>query len=247
MSSLEDFIKSALVQEESQRRVRLGCTGVDLDIDAEKLYSQIERSEMIKAYWRGKREFWSRQVQKSIQKGMCSREATILFRECTERKHGDWIWCTINPRPGVTLMQLFDAINKWTRKKHVICALWNFEQRGRTEDDLGSGIHTHMLMRQTYAYASNLKQDLRTCFSPLCESHLDACLHWRTCLHEHLKHRVSYVKGLKKPKSKQTLVDFDRQWRKRQSIQDSYQTTNFDTVIASYLTQPQSDLSDEED
>lgn len=245
MENLRSFVVDIQADNEKRRRIGMGCTGVDLDIDAEALFDDIEKEYIVKSYWKGKTSYFAHKVQKAIEKGCCTRTVTTLFRELNERKHGPLIFLTVNPEEDVPFMKTMQLAKDWLRRKNVHGAFYTFEQRGESENDT-HGVHLHMLYRNTYKFASNHKQDVKNTFHDVCDTRKDACLHWRTCLPEHVQFRLNYMMGIKKHADKHAKVVADKQWRIVNGLKPWYKTDDFDQDFAPYINTPQEDISDDE-
>lgn len=55
-------------------------------------------------------------------------------------------WVTVNPRPDVSLTDFVNAVHRFAKRTTLRLIHYCFEQRGETDNTVGSGLHCHMLI-----------------------------------------------------------------------------------------------------
>lgn len=75
-----------------------------------------------------------------------------VIRELTMKNVDQCMWLTISPPPDcnaspvVLIRVLMKKVKAYCTAKLVKNSAWCFEQRGETEDDIGTGVHAHMII-----------------------------------------------------------------------------------------------------
>lgn len=128
-----------------------------------------------------------------------------------------YVWLTINPRDD-DLDALVDTVDRILRKKWLIKAQYQFEQRGKTKDDV-HGFHVHMLITKPKTKRiSEIKREILSTCKGICGGKLG-----KTCnIKFKTKHQgegyIAYLLGQKK-EAKMDSVEVDKWWRSQYGLE----------------------------
>lgn len=135
----------------------------------------------------------------------------------------DYMFITINPDPAVNLSVkcMYDKLCKVCKSTRIVEYLFSIEQRGETIEEMGKGIHCHILIKHVFPKFCKLQQHFYNNFKQVIGNikHIDI----RYCKNvSDVNNRINYIKGEKNDDSKMHKVEIDRMWRKQWNIQDTY-------------------------
>lgn len=134
----------------------------------------------------------------------------------------NYYWITINPKPEITMEKFFQIINKITNLKIFRKCIFSFEQRGETEQTIGSGLHCHILGCAGNGYShSHFCSRIRNYFTEFVgniSTHV-----WIVKIPEDwIEEKVQYIRGLKWDPEKEQKINMDRIWRMEKGIHPYY-------------------------
>lgn len=137
-------------------------------------------------------------------------------------------WVTVNVAPGVGLADLQAKIEKYVHRKIVKRAEWVIEQRGKSENTMGEGMHMHMLVEQSGAlFLGDFTRNTRNTFKTLVGN--DLHVHVLGCKSEKdVEARRKYMQGEKVGKTeaegaeKREKCAIDKVWRLKNNILPMY-------------------------
>lgn len=114
---------------------------------------------------------------------------------------------------------------KACHKKWVSSWMYSWEQRGRTEEELGTGVHLNILV--TYKQpgirkASEVRNEFHNTFKAWCPN--KPAVH--VTPYADMTNGINYVKGLKSDEDKMELVKMDRLWRAKVGLRDYYASSH---------------------
>lgn len=238
MEKLLDLLQAEAVQDELDKRIKMGCTGSDLNIDPVQAWDAVKRMETYKGVRAAIRDESSKRVRKLIQKGKID---LGIMGECIKELGytpiGTWMWITVNPKPLITITELLYQMNKWTKRKFCIGHIYAFEQGGATKDDIGHHIHCHLLMKLDTTKQCNARfaHDIKSQFGSICdlggakERHI---LNYSECNPKDVIKRIDYCSGDKKltgDKAEKSAMDI--LWRDRMVLKRTYTSENWSKLI----------------
>lgn len=139
-----------------------------------------------------------------------------------------YYWVTVNVAPGVGLADLQAKIEKYVHRKIVKRAEWVIEQRGKSENTMGEGMHMHMLVEQSGAlFLGDFTRNTRNTFKTLVGN--DLHVHVLGCKSEKdVEARRKYMEGEKVGKTeaegaeKREKCAIDKVWRLKNNILPMY-------------------------
>lgn len=138
---------------------------------------------------------------------------------------------TVNPREGTQLDDLVYAVTKAMSKKWLTekierdMVLFTFEQRGRTEKDIGQGIHCHVVFPRNGKQPCKIRREMQNTFKHLGNMEDPHCLSFKWKVGEvAVKRAYDYIKGEKNPKNKdkQDMMVVDKVWRRKMNMVQYY-------------------------
>lgn len=144
--------------------------------------------------------------------------AKILKRRLSKKK--DWVFMTINPRPGTKLEQLKNALeNRFEVSVHVGDFMYCYETRKdfQVEDP---GLHVHILFRKHEAPSKCIPQ-----IENIFKAFVETPLHIKTIIvgHSEVPRIKQYIRGYKQNKLKKNHAH-DQDYRHFHSLLDVYGT-----------------------
>lgn len=128
------------------------------------------------------------------------------------------ILLTINPRPGITFQELNKAVIKFTKRKIIEAFKYVYEVRKSDN----SGLHCHVLLTYT-CKPYDFGRAARSTFKHVCEVNNKHILNIRYVEDEDIISKIEYLKG-KKTDAKLDGVQYTKNWRQENDIQDIYQS-----------------------
>jgi len=83
-------------------------------------------------------------------------------------EHGDgehWFFITIRPDSDTTLQQLFNCTKNMVARACFLKGTYTFEQKGTTPEQLGFGLHTHIIASMKQRSKAEVARDTRSTLS----------------------------------------------------------------------------------
>lgn len=131
---------------------------------------------------------------------------------------------TFNFKPGITLENLFIFMNKLTKKKWMSTYSYCIEQRGESLEELGKGLHIHLLFHRNQKRPSECVRECFNTFNKYTE--MSFTIFNKKCCKfyplEYYDDKIEYMVGAKWDKDKLIKVQMDKEFRKRNDIKLLY-------------------------
>lgn len=145
----------------------------------------------------------------------------------TDRKEmPDWFLLTINvdeSRAG--LKDLQQCVTKLLKKKWIVEWHYAIEQRGKTVEEVGKGVHAHVLIKRsdTKTKWSEISRECKNTCQNVCDASNPSVLNFRKLFSsDDVKKSFKYINGSKKDEWKQDAVNMNSEWRQENGLQDLY-------------------------
>lgn len=135
----------------------------------------------------------------------------------------EFVFITVNPRPDVSLKIFMDTIQKAISKVWIERYIYVIEQRGENEEELGKGIHTHILLYKGKKKLSELHREMGNTFKKIVDTSNYALFNISGCKDEDIDKRKNYMLGIKNDENKHLKQKMDVIYRLRNNIETSYQ------------------------
>lgn len=146
-------------------------------------------------------------------------------------KGGNWFFITVNPKEGTELTRFIDKLNKFSIRKFIRYYYYNIEQRGESEDQLGKGIHSHILIN-TLLKKSKVTQYLQESFVNFVGNVRN--IHQLNIIlipQSWVEDKKEYIKGNKWDEGKESKLDMDKIFRQKNNLNIYYSTQDAPTPI----------------
>lgn len=117
---------------------------------------------------------------------------------------------TINPKPGITYLELSSKVEKLVSKKTVSSYIYCYEVR-KSQDDTFEGLHCHILLKYDDK-PYNFKRGVKSTFKHICNVNDDRILNFKFVSEEFLQSKIDYILGIK-TESKKASIDATIAWR----------------------------------
>lgn len=131
---------------------------------------------------------------------------------------------TISPKPDITLEELTQKVDHWKAQTHIESVEYVYEQRSSIQDEMGTGIHIHAIVK-TDAKPSSFKTRTHNTFKNLVGNvnRVDIKpLHYEKFIQD----KRDYMKGEKTGVGKGEKVKIDKIWRSTVGLEDYYEYVN---------------------
>lgn len=135
------------------------------------------------------------------------------------------LW-TINPRMDTDLGEFMKKIIKATKKKWVKHYIFSIEQRGKTDIEMGRGIHCHMYVEV------DKKKRIYECRREMYNTFKHLVGNRKHVMVSYAKDPTNFIKycmGIKKDEEKDDMIKYDKLWRKKNELEDYYTNINFES------------------
>lgn len=167
------------------------------------------------------------EYEKMAMESMDIRKYLDKIKFNTKRGHDidEYMFITINPDPkyNLSVKAINDKLCKLCKSSRILEYLYSIEQRGDTEENMGYGIHAHILVKHKFPKFCKLQGHFYNAFKTVIGNirHIDI----KNCKSViDVSNRINYIKGEKKDDSKIEKVLIDRKWRQQWNIKDTYGT-----------------------
>lgn len=149
-------------------------------------------------------------------------------------------WVTLNVAPGVLLDDVQSKVRKFVNRKMCATTEWVYEQRGATEDEMGKGLHVHMLVRPAKPIGlTQFRRNTVSTFKTLVGN--EKAVDVRPCkAQSDVEKRRKYMSGEKDDPEKMKKCAVDKMWRSKNNLSDMYKHENGENDL-------QEEASSEED
>jgi len=134
----------------------------------------------------------------------------------------DYVFITVNPRPGVALNEFVKTVNKSVQKTFIKKSLHVIEQRSEDMEELGKGFHTHILLNKGDYRMSHLRREFARTFGKYCDVDNPHCFNVDFCKPSDIYKRQNYMLGTKKDPAKHKKQLMDIEFRKKFNFSDYY-------------------------
>lgn len=139
-----------------------------------------------------------------------------------------YVVITVNPdSSNQKIDKLVPLIDRFLKLEYIDSFKFVFEQRGKTEEEMGKGVHCHMLIPRQRVPQSHLERDAKRIFVSICDVDNWHCLNFKYINDEdeNLAKVVDYMMG-KKNTEKMASVKIDKIWRKKLGLEEFYGSLN---------------------
>jgi len=158
-----------------------------------------------------------------------------IFKELREKNEekfkSNLYFITINPYPKkhLSLEQFKKLLERVMKKTWIKRYCLVIEQRGENEDELGKGVHTHMLIDKGDFRHSHLLRDFKTIFENVTDTSNPCCYNIKPCKEEDICKRQKYMLGRKASPDKWIKQEMDKVFREKYNIPAYYGEMFIDT------------------
>jgi len=139
-----------------------------------------------------------------------------------------WYLVTWRPPTGATLSN-FTIVESYLKRNYVLeweCAL---EQTGATHEDMGTGMHAHMIIRSGH-YPSDFTRNTITHFGKTGIVKVGNNFSKYLKTEKDLRFAKNYIRGEKNNADKEPAVVIDKLWRVKNGLSELYQSSTDGTV-----------------
>jgi len=179
-----------------------------------------------RAYAKVYEKYKMRVIEAELQAGKGTPELLKLFDKLQKVREGrgtKYLWVTVNPKEQDDIVgSLNFSIVKLQSKKWVKSIRWTFEQRGEIEEEMGKGIHLHMLVERCdeTKRLDSARRTIHDIFDKWCGSTLHVKIN--RCYDNWVEDKIQYLQGNKWDDEKDDKISMDKLWRESIGIQSFY-------------------------
>lgn len=159
------------------------------------------------------------------------------FKETTQEtlRLTSYMFITINPIEDVSLKDLLKTVDKYVNRTLINEYIYVVEQRGTNQEELGKGIHIHLLVKTSYKKPSDFKRDTISTFKKIVDCYNTPNwyrkLNLKPCdTEDDVKRRKEYMLGTKKDELKQVKQNMDKVFREKYNLRPYYCSINFKDI-----------------
>lgn len=135
-----------------------------------------------------------------------------------------YIFLTINPNTErLTLKDFIIGMNKMMLKPWIQNALYVYEQRGETLEDMGKGYHFHAIIEKPHKKSYNhMVRELSSSGNRYCDTSNFHFFNIKNISQEEKERKVEYITGRKADVAKHLKQDMDIIWRLKVNLLSHY-------------------------
>lgn len=127
-------------------------------------------------------------------------------------------WITVNPKPDVDIQLVLKCVLNFCKRKAVKDYHFSIEQRGESEEEIGKGIHSHILVKWDRKQNKYVKQFLIESVKRLVGNYSPAILNIRRITSDIYQDKLDYLDGKKWDEEKDIKIKWDKIYRERNNI-----------------------------
>jgi len=150
------------------------------------------------------------------------------LKEETAKEHNNThVWVTVSPKPTVKFIDFRKVVEKLVNRKLFSKYCYTYEQRGKTEDELGQGFHVHILGKRNLNYKPNkVVTHIKNTLKNICD--VEKCCRIQIIGEDFAKDKIDYMTGIKTggadndAEDKQLKQAMDVKWREREELLEYY-------------------------
>lgn len=145
------------------------------------------------------------------------KDTGIMMAERKKTQRGvKYAFIVVNPMEGVLIKNFIFKIKKACNKVWIKRFMWQLEQRGKTEDDMGMGMHCNILVETNrYKKRSEIQREMYNTFKRMVGNGLHVCIR---CGNDSGNFE-RYMRG-EKEEDKMEAVMIDRTWREELGLEE---------------------------
>jgi IS1 family transposase len=145
-----------------------------------------------------------------------------VTNEVKESKVTEYLFITINARQNITFEELFEVMQKLTKKKWLTDYIYVFEQRSEIQYDY-SGYHVHMILKRNGKKLFDIRKEFKSTLKHICDVSNPHILNIKNIKdNTDLKRRVNYITNFKADVNKHVKQYNDINFREHYKIERYY-------------------------
>lgn len=214
--SSEEFLKKMMSEEHLKLQAKFPPNDNDYQKVAERAYKEALLQFYKTIYLRQMVEDFMSDGTIPLEIVCPTKRAMIDRRASSCITKPPFCMITINPRPGTTLEELQNKVEKFVSRKMILDYLYAYEVR-----NAAGGLHCHVIVRyQSKPY--DLKRGTKSTFKNICDSNNPQILNFRWIEEADLPAKIQYIQGRKQDK-KMKGVKHTEAYRLENNLQPLYQ------------------------
>jgi len=148
-----------------------------------------------------------------------------MLKELKQSKKGTlWLWLTVNPKPKTDPLKFFSLLHKFANRKMFTEYYYVIEQRGTTEETIGKGFHSHLLLKRHLNYKPSIViKNSKNTFKHMTRVDNDEVFFHKWCPQDYLADKLIYMTE-NKGEEKSLKQKYDIPFRKKYSLKNLYQS-----------------------
>lgn len=151
------------------------------------------------------------------------------------RKLTSYMFLTICPPDDTPIGIFLTLIQKYLKRTNILRYIYVIEQRAETQDQLGKGLHCHILIYHKYDRYASLKRDFHNSFKSIIDTDHPNAYKWLNIKHNNTDQdalkRIEYMIGEKKDEVKHKKQEMDKIYRHRFNLEPFYEKNNFINIL----------------
>jgi uncharacterized protein YqgV (UPF0045/DUF77 family) len=200
-----------------------------------QMVDRIHEEEVIKGFRMAVRTTASRYFQDLLLHGEMDEILPAItqlrkhHKDVVGEKNYPWWHLTINVNYKVVPQEMaLKKLHKFLEKAFIKQYVYTIEQRGETDEEIGKGLHFHILVEQNARDLSTFKTGVKNSFNKICDVSNREILCFKPKVDEQaFKDCYRYLHGIKVDEEKQQRIEIDKKFREKNDFQKIYKSSNF--------------------
>lgn len=146
----------------------------------------------------------------------------VIQKNLAVEHNNGFVFITVNPRDDVSFQDFDKQVRKLIKRNMFGGALAVYEQRGKTEKEIGKGFHAHILASRNLNYKpSKVAKNSRNTFKDVCNVKASHLLNIQFIGPDFASDKQEYILGTNKTGDDKDLKqNIDKLWRSQFGIDD---------------------------
>ena len=200
-----------------------------------QMVERIQEEEMVKGFRMAVRTTASKYFQDLLLHGEYDEILPAItqlrrhHKDVVGEKNYPWWHLTVNVNYKVVNQDMaMKKLHKFLEKSFVKQYVYSIEQRGETEEEMGKGLHFHILVEQNARDLSTFKTGVKNSFNKICDVSNREILCFKPKVDtQAFKDCYRYIHGVKVDEEKHNRIEIDNKFREKNDFQKVYKSLNF--------------------
>lgn len=146
----------------------------------------------------------------------------VIKQNIAVEHNNGFVFITVNPEPEVSFEDFDKQVRKLLKRNMFGGSLAVYEQRGKTEEEIGNGFHAHILAERNLNYKpSKVAKNTKNTFKGICDEKNPHLLNIQFIGPDFASDKQEYIIGTNKTgEGKDLKQNMDKVWRSSLGLED---------------------------